>query len=435
VSKRIHRQLPEFGRLYEADIGPRLWARLLRFDSARVRIGQPPVFDWARRDYARARNLVGVLQLPGILVEILPKVDVSEGEGGDEVSPDAQSNLLYMLEFVRRLPVTDVGLAELAFSAGSLHDALARVFAENLHREIVRGLDRDYVRHEAELPYVRGQILIHEQIRKRPYLQDRLWNCYDEFNEDTLLNRVLKAAARSLASDVRDSSCVGLLNRIIEEFDGVRDVEIHESHVHEIVLNRLTLRFEPLLDFACLVLFGGSPAPQPGKRRSFSMLIPMDRLFEEFFARFVRRYANRLGLERGQIHPQAVGQRRWLLHRIPDERGAFRLKPDLIVERHGEFPGLVLDTKWKRLASNEIGTRKGVAESDMYQVFAYATRFGYADNVILYPYVEGSQPQSFRIPDTDSRIRIETIRLDRDLRRDLPGLIEETRNLLHANPG
>ena len=49
---------------------------------------------------------------------------------------------------------------------------------------------------------------------------------------------------------------------------------------------------------------------------------------------------------------------------------------------------------------------------------AYAGRYGYPDNVLVFPAVDGATPKTYRIPGTGQALRVATIRLDGDLRRD-----------------
>jgi len=50
----------------------------------------------------------------------------------------------------------------------------------------------------------------------------------------------------------------------------------------------------------------------------------------------------------------------------------------------------ILDMKWNILSRDVEDKINGVQESDMYQVFAYATRFDSKDNVLLYRRVLGA---------------------------------------------
>ena len=63
----------------------------------------------------------------------------------------------------------------------------------------------------------------------------------------------------------------------------------------------------------------------------------------------------------------------------------FALKPDFVIEApHGS---VVLDAKWKWLAPREPRREKlGVAESDVYQMLAYAQAYDAKRLVLIYPW-------------------------------------------------
>ena len=61
------------------------------------------------------------------------------------------------------------------------------------------------------------------------------------------------------------------------------------------------------------------------------------------------------------------------------------LKPDLYIENE-----TILDTKWKIPDSNE-DKKHGIAQSDLYQMFAYACKFKIYDIKLVYPLCEKTQ--------------------------------------------
>ena len=69
--------VPEYARIPRDRLRDKVWARLQRFDELQCRESGRPVFDWGAKRYVRALNYVGVLQVPGATVEILPKIDSS----------------------------------------------------------------------------------------------------------------------------------------------------------------------------------------------------------------------------------------------------------------------------------------------------------------------------------------------------------------------
>jgi 5-methylcytosine-specific restriction enzyme subunit McrC len=100
--------------------------------------------------------------------------------------------------------------------------------------------------------------------------------------------------------------------------------------------------------------------------------------------------------------------------------GVLRLEPDILVEAAGKR--LVMDTKWKLLAPGKRG-RGGVAEADLYQLYAYTRRYGCTRSVLLYPFVPGLEPRDFGVLDaigapSGERVSVRYVRLHRNLQQE-----------------
>jgi len=423
----MRKVLLEYGRLQRDKVPTPLLRRLQRFDEQHAKLTGSCVFDWDHVRYIRALSFVGVVQVPGLTVEILPKVDTSAVATADGTAPDsetlslAQRNLLYMLSIAKRVPLHERELASLETQRLPLLEALALIFVERLFDELRKGVDRAYMRREENLPLFKGKLLLRQHLSRNIAHQERCYVAYDEFLPDTWLNRILKAACRRLLSMVGSARVQQRLREALVFFGGVEDLAIEEYHFDSVHLNRNTRRFGVLLDFARLVLLGGTPCPRAGRLLTFSLLFPMETLFEEFIARFIRRYASEFGLERSQIHIQARRQGAWLLRTDAGE-GRFRLRPDILVDGARGRPQLILDTKWKRLLRDVEDARNGVGQADLYQLYAYATRYKCLDNVLLFPRVEGVTPKSYRIDGGDGRLRVEFVDVSCDLRRNSAAL-------------
>ena len=165
----------------------RLYCRLEKYERQLTRNGQP-VFAWYC-DYAKANQWVGVVQVPGLQVEILPKVDsLSKPENGDgEQWGESRRNLLYMLAVAGDVPVRSRDISRLATRKAPLNETLSALFANSLKDELLRGCERSYVRHEQNLRVFKGRLLVGQQLLKNSAHRERFYCGFDQFSEDTLI--------------------------------------------------------------------------------------------------------------------------------------------------------------------------------------------------------------------------------------------------------
>ncbi len=92
----------------------------------------------------------------------------------------------------------------------------------------------------------------------------------------------------------------------------------------------------------------------------------------------------------------------------------FLTRPDIIVSRQG-VPELIIDTKWKRLATRGEDPKQGVAQADVYQLMAYGRLYRCPQVMLLYPHHDGlSQPEASSAASHrggDDRLSVATIQL------------------------
>jgi len=390
------------------------------------------VFDWSGRKFVKATSCVGVIQVPGLTVEILPKIDAPASLADSKQL--AQDNLLYMLAFTRNVPLMERDLAALSRQKMPLLDALIGIFVERLMAELLRGLDHAYVHLEENYTCLKGKILLSQHVRHNAVHRERVFIGYDDFVSDTWPNRILKACCRRLLGMTSVSRLQKRLRETIVLLDDVTDREIGLHDFERVHLTRNNERFRPLLEFCRMVICGESPTTALGKRQTFSLLFPMEKLFEEFVAAFICRHATYFGLERTCIHAQARGRQKHLLLR-DDKSKRFWLKPDIVIEHTSHKVQMIIDTKWKHLKTSEVDANNGVAQSDIYQLYAYAHRYQSPHNVLLYPQVKGIDPQHLQIIGGDGgvdekHIHVEFINLHKDMRKGTQRLKGEMREII-----
>jgi len=421
--------LREWARFDRNTISTEQLQALQDLDERNAKSSGETVFDWSLRAEVRVRNWVGVLQVPGLTIEILPKL-------GSLDEATTRRNLVHMLSVCRALPFRDRDIAAMSLDRLPLIEAVILKFAQRLLTELQRGPDQAYLTREENSAYVRGKILLSEHLRRNVVSSERVYVSYDELRADTWLNRILKYVCGLLLGRSRVPWTQRCLRDALLHLDEVQDLAIELHHLDRVHLNRGTERFRDLLEFCRIVVAGTGILPRTGEVRSFSFLFPMDVVFEEFIANTIRRHSAALGIDRQHIHAQARGNRRWLL-RDSEGQGRFRLVPDILITNADRTPQVIIDTKWKRLVPDDQDSRSGVAQSDIYQLYAYSQRYGSRDSVLLFPSVEGASAKRY-ILDGDAAtktLRVEFVDLACPLLRSNSQLLKSLHRVIHGPSG
>ena len=407
---------PTDGRTY---LEAPLYERLRRFDERHSGEGQE-VFRWFANSF-QAQQWVGVIQLPGLQLEIIPKMDVGSGAGEDPSGRgwvEARRNLLYMLAVAGDVPIRTRDVARLATRRAPLLETLVALFAEGLLEELLRGPEGGYVGHETNLRAFKGRLVVKRQLLANAAHRERFYCAYDEFSVDTPMNRLFKAACRLLLGATSSSGTQDALRRCLLVLDDVTDAVPTAIDQAKVTFNRQNDRFATLYRFALLALAGQSPTARAGPDWTFSLLFDMNRVFERFVAAFL---AARVmpGLPECQLFRQARHHRRALFE-TEGAGGVLSLEPDLLVQHRQSGRFLVLDTKWKRLGSTPRDGQGGIASADLYQLFAYTQRYGCAQSVLLYPEAPGVIRREFHaLNEGDQRcgkrVSVRFVKVNRDL--------------------
>lgn len=313
----------------------------------------------------RAQQVVGILAIPGMTLEILPKIE------GDEAS--VRASLVRMLSVAYDLRVSEGELSSLTTQRHDFLELLVRLFCERLLLAIKQGLSRRYQERSDDLPVFRGRLEVKRQLTALVTRPDRLACRFDELSEDTPLNRVLKAAVLRLS---RVSRTGGNLRRLEELMSRLEMVGESARPLSEPVrLDRTNSAFHQVYELARLFLSGDWQSTTGGHASGFALLFPMNDLFESFVGKMMRRAASPLSV--------SLQDRKFHALRHANGGGAFALRPDIVVATN-QGP-LIVDTKWKALDTKH-GANFGVSQADVYQMLAYGHAYQSKRLILLYPW-------------------------------------------------
>ena len=80
----------------------------------------------------------------------------------------------------------------------NIYELLCVMLSQELSKLIKRGLYKEYITNEEELSNLRGKILIGESVKFNTSIKSKMICEYDEYSENSYLNKIIKTAANYL---------------------------------------------------------------------------------------------------------------------------------------------------------------------------------------------------------------------------------------------
>lgn len=324
-------------------------------------------------------NFVGVIQTPcGTVLEIVPK---HHAEGGNLA--DARALLRKLLLALLDLPARDVGAASLQLFDAPLSEWVMGRFLRELDTLVSRGLRFEYQRVDEELPFLRGQLNLNHQLRQPPGREHRFHVRHEVYLPDRPENRLLRLALDRVRQGTRDANHWRLAQELsfrLAEIPASRQVQ---QDFHAWGQHRLLAHYRPVKPWCELILNQHMPLAVAGEYQGISLLFPMEKLFERFFARWLR------GSLAAGVDVRTPARSHSLCEH--QQKPIFQLEPDILIADGGQR--WVLDTKWKLLEASKRADKYGLSQSDFYQLFAYGQKYlgGTGRMALIYPRTEKFQ--------------------------------------------
>ena len=329
-------------------------------------------------------STVGAVEIDGLSVLIRPKIGI----------PQLLSLACYAIGAYRPQPEMFDFEEDTA-----LTDALALALASHARRAFSRGLLHGYRTEEEALHTVRGRIRFDEQIRRRFGVPLPIEVRYDEYTDDILANRLVKAAASRLgAMRLRSPAARRGLGWIAGMLENVAPVEFPPNRVPDVQFDRLNDHYRGAVVLSQLVLRHGAFEAGRGAVRASGFLMDMNVVFQEFVTTALR-------------EALSVSERVFLEKNIPslDKDGRVRLRPDLTWWQGGSclFVG---DAKYKNIAGERV------PNADLYQLLAYATALGLPGGMLIYAQGE-AEPIVHEVRHSGKRLEVAAL--------DVSGTLEQ----------
>ena len=205
---------------------------------------------------------------------------------------------------------------------------------------------------------------------------------YEPFLFDNNVNRVVKYCSRLLMNQTKFSENLRILQEVIFILDEVEDTVCTEGDLSKIILNAFFNDYNTLLDSCKLILNQQLYSSKIYDLSQWCLLFPMEYIFEDFVAGFLEHKFS----SNWKVEYQKSDE---YLSNIPK---VFNMQHDIfLTSKFGAKRKVIIDTKYKLRPENfKNDPKKGVAQSDLYQMVSYALKRGCNDIFLLYPNLSDS---------------------------------------------
>jgi len=298
-------------------------------------------------------------------------------------------NLYYLLCYAwQRLP--EPGEAQ-AVEAQEFHrplHLLAHVLLTATQRQLRRGLSVGYTEREAELPELRGRVLLAPTLARDLLRRGRAVCTYDELSPDTPLNQVVRGTlaqlsrTRNLPAAVRQH-----VRQVLRQFPAVVQPISPTSQTLRLARRqRLNQREVFLLHICELIYQCALPEPDAAGRWRFRDFRRDETLMARLFEQFVRNFY-RLEQRHYHVRSETIA---W--QATTEDPADLALLPTMITDTSLEAADrkIILDTKYYAAALRTRHDRQRLIAPHLYQLYAYLqnqpiTPGQQLEGVLLYP--------------------------------------------------
>jgi len=303
---------------------------------------------------------VGVLQVGGTIIEILPKADKSW---------DAsvwQNILINMIRSVWGFSVKESGSSNLKLKHNSVLDLYFELFVNELESLIHQGLIKKYIRQEQNAKALKGKLSFTKNIQHNIIHKERFYIETTTYRVNHKLHQIIYAALQLIQRLNRNPLLASRIGNLSLNFPEQTEIKINSKTFNTITYDRKSQAYKTIIDIAELILLNYHPDISKGPRQILALMFDMNALWEQFVLGLLRKTL------KGYKVSGQITKRFWKGNSLSSN-----MRPDIVLV--GDKSIIVIDTKWKNLNG------KSPSPEDLRQMFVYHEYFEANKVVLLYP--------------------------------------------------
>jgi 5-methylcytosine-specific restriction enzyme subunit McrC len=306
----------------------------------------------------------------------------------------------------------------------------AAILSKGVSQQLKRGLGREYIGNTEPMSSVRGRIEISESIKTMSLLKKQLVCSYDDFSENSYMNRIIKTTMELLLHADIAKARKKELRKLLVFFSNVDLLDVHTIN-WKIQYNRNNQTYRMLISICYLVLKGLPQTKSDGTNRLMDFMVDEQhicRLYEKFILEYYRK-------EFPQLSPNA-SQIKWALNDGVGEMLPI-MQTDIMLSKGSTV--LIIDAKYySRIMQTQYGART-LHSGNLYQIFTYVKNkdkeFGGKDHevsgMLLYAATdEAIQPDNV-YQMSGNQISVKTL----DLNQEFSKIKDQLNNIVEVHFG
>lgn len=306
----------------------------------------------------RFGSYVGVIQIGGLTIEILPKADNNENADKNLW----QNVLLNMLKVCKHIQVESISETQLKKRYQSILDVYFELYLNEVERLVKKGLIKKYRKNQSNQKSLKGKLLFAQNIQQNLVHKEHFYCKHQVYDKNHLLHQILFKGLLVLKTFVNDSF-KDKLNRLLFEFQDFENINIQKKHFNKIIIDRKNHDYQKAIDIAKIIILNYSPSLNYGNDNLLTLLFDMNALWEEYIFRILQKHKT------DEIEISFQNSDKFWENK--------RIRPDIVLKTKAET--FVIDTKWKIIKANNP------SDDDLKQMFVYNLHWKAEKTLLLYP--------------------------------------------------
>lgn len=315
-----------------------------------------------RHNGIKFKQYVGVIQVDGLTIEILPKIDRYEPE---ENKSKWQNVLIQMLKETKKLKIQQVGQANVSRQSIHLLDIYFEWFLDEMQLLMHQGLIKQYYKQTGNVKALKGKLEFAGHIQRNLVHKERFYTTHQVYEKDHLIHQILNQALNIIAELSKGTYIYSKCKIVQLDFPEIKSIKANDNTFSKVPKSRKTAPYETALSIARLIILNYAPNVSSGSEKMLALLFDMNRLWEEYVLVKLKQAAKGFDI-------QIYGQ-----NSKPFWNG-IHIRPDIVVEKESEVK-LIIDTKWKNIDQSQPSTH------DLRQMYVYNEYWDSGNSLLLYP--------------------------------------------------